>query len=97
MTGTPEVPLSTIEVYYLDDILSVFPDGFETDFHENFLQASDISYGDAEYTLVRGAVIDRLLHDCWDEGDYESTLSMRDVWNQLPVLFDGEVLVAISG
>lgn len=95
--NTCEVPLETLEVYYLDDILSLFPGEFEDDFNENWLTSGDISFGDATYTLVAGHRIDRLLHDCWDDGDYATDAMKEDIWSRLPVLFNGGTLVAIRG
>ena len=50
-----------IEVYHLDDILSVFPGDFEEPFMERL--GNEVTYGDAVLPLVKGSLIDRLLHD----------------------------------
>jgi hypothetical protein len=93
---TSEVPLCTLEVYHLDDILNVFTAEFQDAFMEE-LSNSDISFGDAAYTLVSGSTIDRMLHDLFDGDDWDGCLSKSETWSKLPVLFNPDVLVAIRG
>ncbi len=94
-----ELQTQTAEFYTLDDILAVFEEhetlqGFVDDFYENYLN-DEVSFGDAELTLVRGGFIDDLLNECWDDGDYATEALKQDIWERLPEL-EG-ALVALAG
>ena len=94
-----ELQTQTAEFYTLDDILAVFEEhetlqGFVDDFYENYLN-DEVSFGDAELTLVRGGFIDYLLNECWDNGDYATEALKQDIWERLPELEDA--LVALVG
>lgn len=94
-----ELQTQTTEFYTLDDILAVFEEhetlqGFVDDFYENYL-SNEVSFGDAELTLVRGGFIDDLLNECWDGGDYATEALKQDIWERLPEL-EG-ALVALAG
>ena len=55
-----------LTVYMFDDLLSLLEDDHARKAGE-LLTLSDISFGDAEYTLVRGHIIERLLYQAYDE------------------------------
>ena len=91
------IEADNIQVYHLDDILSVFPAPFEDQFMDRL--GEEVTYGDAQYTLVKGSQVDRMLHDTWNEGEgaYGTDEEKREVWNELPSLFNPGVLVALRG
>lgn len=91
------IEADNIQVYHLDDILSLFPADFEDRFMDRL--GEEVTYGDAAYTLVKGSQVDRVLHDTWDEGEgaYGTDEEKREVWNELPSLFNPGVLVALRG
>ena len=89
------IEADTLEVYHLDDILGLFPGEFEAPFMERLGQ--DVTFGDAQYTLVKGSLIDRMLHDEWDEGDWATDAMKARVWSEWPRLFNPGVLVAVRG
>lgn len=94
-----ELQTQTAEFYDLNDILAVFEEhetlqGFTDDFYENYLN-NEVSFGDAELTLVRGGLINYLLNECWDDGDYATEALKQYIWERLPEL-EG-ALVALIG
>ena len=86
-----------LEVFDANDILALFPEGFEEAFWDGeFLD--HVSFGDAEYTVISGAYFVSALKACWDDGDWAT----EAMWDRL---FDEELsdvnatgaLVALEG
>ena len=86
-----------ITVFAANDILALFPEGFEESFWDGeFLD--HVSFGDAEYTVISGAYFVSALKACWDDGDWAT----EAMWDRL---FDEELsdvnatgaLVALEG
>lgn len=96
-----------LTVYLLNDLLSLLEDDHARR-AEELLTSSDISFGDAEYTLVRGHIIERLLYQAYDEvhDDVDQntekfakarTKAMAAVPSLLPDINGKPRLVAIDG
>jgi hypothetical protein len=97
----------SLSVYMFDDLLSLLDDEHARK-AEELLTSSDISFGDAEYTLVRGHIIERLLYQAYDEvhDDVDQSSekfakarskAMAAVPSLLPDINGEPRLVAISG
>ena len=66
MTDTNStIPSESFEAYMWDDLLEVFPQ--EVQEAASILGDNAFTYGDAEYTLIKGSVVERILYDAWDE------------------------------
>jgi hypothetical protein len=73
-----------ITVFAANDILALFPEGFEESFWDGgFLD--HVSYGDAVYTVISGPSFISALRSCWDDGDWATDA----MWDQL---FDDNLL-----
>lgn len=96
-----------LTVYMFYDLLSLLEVDHAAKASE-LLRSSDISFGDAEYTLVRGHLIERLLYQAYDEvhADVDQNTekfakarskAMAVVPSLLPVIDGKPRLVAIEG
>lgn len=67
-----------LEAFVANDILALFPEGFKESFWDGgFL--NDVSFGDAEYTIISGPSFISALRSCWDDGDWATDA----VWDRL--------------
>lgn len=104
---TKTASLVNLSVYMFEDLLDLL-DKDHAYAASALLQNSDISFGDAEYTLVRGTLIERLLYDAYDDahvdrddGGEEFLAARAAAMAVLPSLLQSPgsdpVLVAING
>jgi hypothetical protein len=87
------VPKVNIEVYMLHDIVDRLPD----DIYNIVDDAIDnkVSFGDAEYTIIKGSFLERIIHDAFESsGDY-SNESKAEILREIPSLVNA--LIAING
>jgi hypothetical protein len=79
----------TIELYAINDILDVFPEGTLNE--DAFYDHLNVSFGDATLTVVKGSKVALALYD-----SYEGKEDDRGpIFAQLPILTDA--LVALDG
>ena len=94
MTDTnSKIPSESFEAYMWDDLLEVFPQ--EVQEAASILGDNSFSYGDAEYTLIKGTVVERILYDAWDEVLGSHCSARAPTFARLPSLIGK--LVAIRG
>lgn len=63
---TKKIRPVSLSVYLFDDLIDVLDEHHARE-AARLLGESDISFGDAEYTLVRGHLIERILYEAYDE------------------------------
>ena len=86
----------TFTAYEWNDLLSVFPEGYADHAYETLETSSDVSFGDAEATLIKGTLAERILHRAWDTWeDGPEGLDRREVFSRLPSLVNA--LVSLNG
>lgn len=85
---------TTFVAYEWYDLLSLFPEGFEERANERMANKGP-SYGDAEATLIKGTLAERVLHDAWSSWDGAAGHDRREVFSRLPSLVNA--LVALNG
>lgn len=88
----------TFTAYEWNDLLSVFPEGYADHAYETLETSGDVSFGDAEATLIKGTLAERILHRAWDSWDGITSgpvLSRHEVFSRLPSLVNA--LVALNG
>ena len=86
-----------LEVFDANDILALFPEGFEEAFWEGEL-FGHVSYGDAIYTVISGHEFVTALKACWDDGDWATEAMWNDLLeNELSEVNNKDALVALEG
>jgi len=94
MTDTNStIPSESFEAYMWDDLLEVFPQ--EVQEAASTLGDNAFTYGDAEYTLIKGSVVERILYNAWDEVEGSDSPARASTFARLPSLIGK--LVAIRG
>lgn len=94
MTDTNNtIPSESFEAYMWDDLLEVFPQ--EVQEAASILGDNAFTYGDAEYTLIKGSVVERILYNAWDEVEGSDSPVRASTFARLPSLVGK--LVAIRG
>jgi len=94
MTDTNNtIPSESFEAYMWDDLLEVFPQ--EVQEAASILGDNAFTYGDAEYTLIKGSVVERILYNAWDEVEGSDSPARASTFARLPSLIGK--LVAIRG
>lgn len=94
MTDTNNtIPSESFEAYMWDDLLEVFPQ--EVQEAASILGDNAFTYGDAEYTLIKGSVVERILYNAWDEVEGSDSPGRASTFARLPSLVGK--LVAIRG
>ena len=94
MTDTNStIPSESFEAYMWDDLLEVFPQ--EVQEAASILGDNAFTYGDAEYTLIKGSVVERILYNAWDEVEGSDSPDRASTFARLPCLIGK--LVAIRG
>jgi len=92
------IPVENFGAYMWDDLLEVFPVEVQERAQELLLNA--VTFGDAEWTLVKGSRVDRIFHDAWsyivDKGE-AGTEERRAAFARLPSLISPGTLVAVRG
>ena len=92
MTDTNNtIPSESFEAYMWDDLLEVFPQEVQEAASQR--RDNDVSWGDAEYTLIKGHVVERILYDAWEE--VMGAIDREPTFARLPSLIGK--LVAIRG
>ena len=87
------IPKVNIEVYMLHDIVDRLPDDIYN-IVDNTID-NKVSYGDAEYTIIKGAFLEDVIHDAFKEsGDYSDDAKM-EIMKKIPSLVNA--LIAING
>ncbi len=87
------VPKVSIEVYMLHDILDRLPDDIYNIVDDSI--DNKVSYGDAEYTIIKGTFLERIIHDAFESsGDY-SDERKAEILKDIPSLINA--LIAING
>lgn len=85
----------TFTAYEWNDLLSVFPEGF-ADYATDMMGEKGPAFGDAEHTLIKGTLAERILHRAWDTWeDGPEGHDRREVFSRLPSLVNA--LVALNG
>lgn len=94
MTDTNNtIPSESFEAYMWDDLLEVFPQ--EVQEAASILGDNAFTYGDAEYTLIKGHVVERILYDAWDDVVGSDSPDRAPTFARLPSLIGK--LVALCG
>ena len=92
------IPVENFGAYLWDDLIEDFPVSVQERAQELLLEA--VTFGDAEWTLVKGSRVDRIFHDAWsyivDEGE-AGTEERRASFARLPSLISPGTLVAVRG
>jgi hypothetical protein len=87
------VPKVNIEVYMFHDIVDRLPDDIYN-IVDNTID-NKVSYGDAEYTIIKGTFLERIIHDAFESsGDYSDDAKM-EILKKIPSLVNA--LIAING
>ena len=94
MKTTQPVQIVHIPAYMWDDLVALFPEDF-ADVASDALAGSAVSFGDAEYTIIKGTLAQRILFDAWDAWDGAEEHDRNEVFNRLPSLINA--LVALRG
>ena len=91
------IPVENFGAYLWDDLLEEFPVAVQERANELLLEA--VTFGDAEWTLVKGTRIDRILHDAWNSvaDEVEDLGERRATFARLPSLVAQGTLVAVRG
>jgi|GEM_PF-5311187 len=63
MTTAQTIETVHIPVYMWDDIVDLFPEGFADVACEALENSNKVSFGDAEYTIIKGTLAQRILFD----------------------------------
>ena len=92
MTDTNStIPSESFEAYMWDDLIEVFPQEVQ-EAAERILNET-VSWGDAEYTLIKGSAVERILYDAWEE--VQGAIDRAPTFARLPSLIGN--LVALCG
>jgi hypothetical protein len=100
------IALEKFEAYMWDDLLNVINCPEFTAIAETRLQESDISFGDAAWTLVEGDRVAQILCDAWDSDSWQNAargMSLNvvkqasDNFNKVSDTLNDAALVAIAG
>ena len=92
------IPVENFGAYLWDDLIEDFPVSVQERAQQLLLEV--VTFGDAEWTLIKGSLAERLLYDAWSEivpeGEDrdESWCSMSA---HLPSLIAPGTLVAVRG
>jgi hypothetical protein len=90
-----DVPLETFQAYMWDDLVALFPEDFAEEANEAIGNSNKVSFGDAEYTLIKGTLALRILYDAWEDYDGADSDDVGKVFARLPSLVNA--LVALRG
>ena len=77
-----------------DDLVALFPEDFAEVASDAFYDY-EVSFGDAEYTIFKGTLAERILFDAWDAWDGAEEHDRNEVFARLPSLINA--LVALRG
>jgi hypothetical protein len=93
MSNDTLVPRVNIEVYIYNDISDQLPDDIRKLVDDTI--DNKVSFGDAEYTIIKGTFLERIIHDAFESsGDYSDERKM-EILRDIPSLINA--LVAING
>jgi hypothetical protein len=94
MTDTNNtIPSESFEAYMWDDLIEMFPQEVQEAASQR--RDNDVSWGDAEYTLIKGHVVERILYDAWDDVVGSDSPDRAPTFARLPSLIGK--LVALCG
>jgi hypothetical protein len=95
MTDTNNtIPSESFEAYMWDDLLEVFPQEVQEAASQR-RDNSNFAWGGAEYTLIKGHVVERILYDAWDDVVGSDSPDRAPTFARLPSLIGK--LVALCG
>jgi hypothetical protein len=93
MSNDVMVPRVSIEVYIYNDISDQLPDDIRKLVDDTI--DNKVSFGDAEYTIIKGTFLERIIHDAFESsGDY-SDERKAEILKDIPSLINA--LIAING
>lgn len=100
------IVLEKFEAYMWDDLLSAINCPEFTQVAEDELQDSDVSFGDAAWTLVEGDRVVEILTKAWNSDPWQNAArgmslsvvkNISDSFNKVSDVLNSEKLVAIAG
>lgn len=95
MDTTQPIQIVHIPTYMWDDLVALFPEDFVEEANDTIGASNKVSFGDAEYTIIKGTLAERILFDAWDAWDGAEEHDRNEVFNRLPSLINA--LVALRG
>lgn len=91
MDTTQPIQIVQIPVYMWDDLVDLLPEGFADVAHDALGDSDRVSFGDAEYTVIKGTLAQRILFDAWDGWDGAEDHDRTEVFGRLPSLINAHV------
>jgi hypothetical protein len=95
MDTTQPIQIVHIPAYMWDDIVDLFPEDFAEEANDTIGNSNKVSFGDAEYTLIKGTLALRILYDAWSMWNGSEEHDRNEVFARLPSLVNA--LVALRG